>query len=61
MSMTRPARKPKRPALHLLPIEMADGSDINGPAAQARIARASADLIRDHLARTTPEAAHAAD
>ena len=35
-----------RPALYLASISMADGSDINGPEAQARIARALLDLVR---------------
>jgi hypothetical protein len=51
-------KKPtSRPALYIASITMADGSDINGPAAQERIARALLALAR------TPkgEAAHAAD
>ena len=60
MSMTgsKGDKKPKaKTSLYVASITMADGSDINGPVAQERIARALLALAR------TPkqEAAHAAD
>ena len=69
MSMTRPTATEKparearanRPALYLASVTMADGSDINSPEAQLRIARAGLSLVQTLKPVPAWEANHAAD